>query len=402
MNPLYGTSGLDLGLDFGGLTPEEMARARARVAADALRGAPPSSYPGSSTSLTAAPGAPAAFAPAPQAKGQDFAGRRAALERQQQALEQPADYSQLGSYAKQRAGESRRQLVLALAAQRAGKDFAPVAQHFLRASESQQGPVSVTGGLVNEGGEFVADPQFQRQRQREQITQQMGRLDTQEQAAAQFATEQARRAEEAAGRREDRQATREATAAQREDTRGLRVEQQKATNLMQLSRQWEGISQNYRTQQEAVNNARAIGGKMKTGQKLSPVELQSLGIILAKVQDPNSVVMPSEAARVAAVLPLLDKYGPGAIVRMVNGEPFTQEMARDVANVIETYSDAATRSMQLHADQYKKRAQSMGLDPTLVLEPYWFRQESVSGAARPAVKPPGNVQQRASGYLRRQ
>jgi hypothetical protein len=74
---------------------------------------------------------------------------------------QPPDTTQLQNYAREREQGGTRQLMLALAAQEAGKEFAPAQAHFLKQAAAARDPMKFGGGLVAETGEFVADPSAQ-------------------------------------------------------------------------------------------------------------------------------------------------------------------------------------------------------------------------------------------------
>jgi hypothetical protein len=235
-NYLYDTSGLDLGF---GLDP---AQIRAQAAAAALRGqrqrqagvgrGGQTGSVGASTSLSDSPSATQPTGGAVRQPGRDFAGERARLEAELAQVDRPPDYSGLGRFAQTRAEEGRSSLLLALAAQQAGKEFAPLAQHFLRAAQAAEGPLQVTGGLVSPEGQFIADPAYQAAQRRAALERRLDTLNAAEQSAAQFAQQQERLAQEAQMRAEqakEAQAARDRQAAQdaayRQEMLRLRQEQ---------------------------------------------------------------------------------------------------------------------------------------------------------------------------------
>ena len=219
---LYGGSGLDLGFEAGfGEDPallSAQARAKALRRARVGRGSQTDTA-GTSTSLSAAPSAPAAFAaptqpsqPGQRPVGQrDFTGERSQIEGELTKANAPEDYSALSQYARDRDRQGHRSLILALAAQQAGDEFAPLATHFARAAEANRTPLKVTGGMLDSGGKFLADPAYQQEQRRATLEKRLDSLNASEQSAGQFTLQQARLAEEAKAR----QAATEESAAQR-------------------------------------------------------------------------------------------------------------------------------------------------------------------------------------------
>lgn len=120
--------------------------------------------------------------------------------KQAEGAMQPADTSSLADFARRRQQEGSQQLMLALAAQEAGKDFAPMQAHFLRQAGNANEPQKMGGGVVS-GGEFVQDPSHlqglkiqQAESKLKHIDQLLqGNLGAQQRAQLQQQAEQARR-----------------------------------------------------------------------------------------------------------------------------------------------------------------------------------------------------------------
>lgn len=182
---------LDISDIFPMTTPEEERRRLLRVG---------------STSLP-----PGAATPPPAAGGYDVAGlrRRAddAYQRAIEGLDATPDLGPWKQYAQQRSQQGGRQLLLALAAQQAGKEFQPLASQFLQKAMAARDPVQVgKAGMITGDGEFVADPYYQREKQAEMF---LKRAEALEKAAvsAQTAEESAKARAEAQRAREDYQRT---------------------------------------------------------------------------------------------------------------------------------------------------------------------------------------------------
>jgi hypothetical protein len=103
-----------------------------------------------------------------QADTQEYNPRtteRESIQKQMDQLNAPADYtSQIGE-AKRRSQDSGRQLLLAMAAQQAGEQYKPMAGTYLKKAMEMRDPLKVEGGFINEQGDVVIDPAFQREKQ---------------------------------------------------------------------------------------------------------------------------------------------------------------------------------------------------------------------------------------------
>ena len=127
-----------------------------------------------STSSTSQPVTPPPSETSTNPVEDGMAGRQSRLENELAGLQAPVDYSSLKGESQRRQGESTNSLVMALAAQNAGKGFEPFAAQYLKQSTAQRAPMQVEGGYINEQGDAVIDPAFKRQ---QQIAQAQRRLD---------------------------------------------------------------------------------------------------------------------------------------------------------------------------------------------------------------------------------
>lgn len=120
-------------------------------------------------------------------------------------LDAEPDLGAWKDYARQRSDQGGRQLLLALAAQQAGREFQPIAAHYLKQATAARDPLQVgKAGMITPEGEFIADPYFQREKRAEML---LKRADTLDKLAvsAQTAQERAEAAAEARRAREQHQ-----------------------------------------------------------------------------------------------------------------------------------------------------------------------------------------------------
>ena len=99
---------------------------------------------------------------APPVSGIDWRARSEALAKQYEAANAPPDMSALVAEGQRRGGEGMNNLMLALAAQQAGKEHEPMAGTFLKRAMALQDPMKFSGGQVDENGNVVMDPGYKR------------------------------------------------------------------------------------------------------------------------------------------------------------------------------------------------------------------------------------------------
>lgn len=95
----------------------------------------------------------------------DYYGRSNAAQQKADELNSaPTDYSALQNFAKQRGDQGDTAMLMAMAAQAAGENFAPFQQHFLKKALASQEPIKTNGGIITADGGFVKDPEAERDR----------------------------------------------------------------------------------------------------------------------------------------------------------------------------------------------------------------------------------------------
>jgi hypothetical protein len=146
---------------------------------------------------TVAPVTPDVEAPAAAAApaGPDFNTQRARVEALLDELNQSKDLSALQAEGKRRGARGGTDMLMALAAQQAGPGFEGVQQIMLKQAMAARDPLKFSGGIVNEEGQVVEDPNYKAQEQRSMYERRLAGLDRGENAAAIAAAERARRAE---------------------------------------------------------------------------------------------------------------------------------------------------------------------------------------------------------------
>jgi hypothetical protein len=80
----------------------------------------------------------------------------------QKAMLQPPDYAKAQEAYQKRAEGGGRQMMLALAAQRAGEGFNPMQAHFLKRAAEAEAPMKMLGGQMTPEG-FIEDPEYRQE-----------------------------------------------------------------------------------------------------------------------------------------------------------------------------------------------------------------------------------------------
>jgi len=154
--------------------------------------------------MAAVQGLRAEDAPAhvPSAPPIDYLGRQAALDKEYAALNAPQDMSGLQAEGKRRGERGNMDMMLALAAQNAGQDFAPVQQIMLKQAMAARDPLKYSGGMVNEQGDVIEDPGYKMVEQRRMLDLRQAGLDRTQAAAVMQQEKEANQARESQRDRE--------------------------------------------------------------------------------------------------------------------------------------------------------------------------------------------------------
>lgn len=93
----------------------------------------------------------------------DYYGRsNDAQQKAEELSAAPVDYSAMKAFAKQRGAQGDAAMMNALAAQFAGDQFQPVQEQLLKKAAAAQEPIKMAGGLITADGNFLKDPEAER------------------------------------------------------------------------------------------------------------------------------------------------------------------------------------------------------------------------------------------------
>ena len=260
------------------------------------------------------------------------------------------DAEPLMEYARQRREQANQNMVLGLTlGAKGGSAFAPAAQHVLTQALKESGDYEIPGGwgTVTQKG-VVWNPEKQEQADPQKLVTLYGIQE---------------RAESQRQYRSETQAQRDAQQAQRQDQQRWRFEDQARSHFDQVTKDTRDV----------LNMGRALSTLPPDG-RLTPVQQQSLIIMLNKFQDPGSVVREGEFNRVAEAQGLLQKWG-NIPAKIVSGQPMPPALVRDIRAVLGLYTTAAENTMRSTGKDYYENAEKRGLDPTqVVTDPRWHPQ----------------------------
>lgn len=351
-----------------------------------------------------------------------FGIQQRAMEASSQAskiLDSEPDVTPWQDYAKRRSQDGSQQLLLALAAQQAGKEFQPMAGMFLKQAMSAREPLNVgKAGMITGEGEFIADPFYQREKQAEIL---LKRADTLDKLAvsAQTAQERAQAAEEARRAREQYQQMmfgfreqslglqrdslalrgdlargRAEDAAERENERRReRLEREERLTREANERRIDGIRREYNARLQKVQDGAGFANSvmqtlaMPDIAKNAPAQI-SLVMQFGKMLDPDSVVREAEQRMIADARGWFDSLGMTPD-RIMSGVFLTPQQLAQMQRVAAEYARATNSRVDDLKGLYADLAQRNNLrveDVVLGYRP---------GGAAPAA-PAGRVREKGS------
>lgn len=339
-----------------------------------------------------------------------FGLQQRALEASQKAaevLDAEPDVTPWQDYAKRRSEEGGQQLLLALAAQQAGKEFQPMAGLFLKQAMSAREPINVgKAGMITGEGQFIADPYYQREKQAEIL---LRRADTLDKLAvsAQTAQERAEAAAEARRARDDYQRMvlglrEQGLAIQREGMelrRGLagqaaadRADREDRRREDGDAKRADAIRREYNARLAKVQDGAGFANSvmqtlaMPDITKNAPAQI-SLVMQFGKMLDPDSVVREAEQQMIANARGWFDSLGMTP-EKIMSGVFLTPQQLAQMRQVAAEYARASGQRVDDLKTQYADLAQRNAL-----------RVEDVVLGYRPgsAVAPPaGAVREKGS------
>jgi hypothetical protein len=335
---------------------------------------------------------------APQGLRQSSVQRaQSALPGQYEALEKamaPQDYTQMQDYAKQRTRQGQHSLLLALAAQEAGKEFEPIGGMYLKQAMEARQPLKTSTGFISPEGQHVEDAQLAADQKVKQITAQIQRNEQILSSAATAEEKEQARQDNLELKRQQMEQTMElrrmtaaaagATRASAGDARTWRAEDG-------LSKQYDAITKDLRAELDATRKVKQLAPTM-INRRPNAIEQQSMIVLLNKFLDPGSVVREGEFDRVAQAQGYVQR-AQNLMNRIANGELMSDTLISQIVSMADFYDTAARAQLQARGDAYWEKAARRGLDPTNVVVDPDYKPRGASAEQGPA---PGQVRLRGA------
>jgi hypothetical protein len=340
-----------------------------------------------------------AFQQQPQ-QGRDIAGLRQrsddAFTQGMSRLNEEPDIAKYQEFAKKRSAEGGQHLLLALAAQQAGKEFEPIGGMYLKQAMAARDPMQVgKAGMITGEGEFIADPFYQREKQADMLlkrSEYFAKL-------AETAETQQERAQAAEQARQDRLRSDELMRGQRqqgldlqrqsidqraEDQRNRAVERDqkaKTGDSAQIDKIGSQVYDDYhKNNKDDIQTVSAHQRLKATAQKADAASDISFVYQYMKMLDPGSVVREGEfaTAQNATGVPerILNMYN-----RALKGERLNPDQrAQFLATAERLANDSESRLTQSRS-VLERRLRAAGADPAIYL-PGW--NPAPAGGAAPS------------------
>lgn len=284
----------------------------------------------------------------------------------EQAYAEP-DLSGLQQEAQRRQGTGTSQLLLALAAQQAGQEFAPVSAHYLKQAAAAREPVKFAGGYINETGQIVRDPLYQQEQRRKMLEAQGTTLSDQERK---FIEEQGKNIDRDEARRSREQYQQgllglrgqltEDAATRRKDA----ADERRNTNTDRVgARVYDDFMRNTKDQQIVLN---AHENLKATAQRTDgPADISFLYQYM-KMLDPNSVVRETEFATAQNAGGVPDRIR-NLYNRAISGERLNPELRAQFLGTAANIANAAGVRIEQVRGDLARQLEAVGGDPKVYL-----------------------------------
>jgi hypothetical protein len=317
--------------------------------------------------------------------------------KQLEAANAPPDYSKMQEFAKQRSGQGRQSLLLALAAQAAGQGMEPMGGAFLKQAMAAQQPIKMGGGLITPEGQFIVDPEAQAERKMKLYEGRVAHIDKLLQgkldrdSRAELRREQNALTQKIA---EGNQAIRAMAASAAAGNAADRQQQGNWRIADSLSKQFDAQVKEFGQELAATQKVKQLA-PTALGRPPNAVEQQSMMILLNKFLDPGSVVREGEFSRVAQAQGFIDR-AQNYYNQIAKGQPLGPQLIKDIGGMADLYEKAARSKITEVGDLYSEKARRRGLDPMdVVVTPYYTHkgqgsspaaEAPAAGAKAPAVR----------------
>jgi hypothetical protein len=349
------------------LTPKPQARANALRTKPTRTSTSVSPTVGADVPVTPAQPQPMGAAQTRSMLGQQAMGDITAAEKEIERYTGPQDYTAMQDYAKQRTSQGQHSLLLALAAQAAGKEFEPIGGAYLKQAMEARTPLKTATGIIDDMGQHIEDPQAKAE-QRIKLAQ--GRMAKAQQILQSNAT-----AEEKAAAQREALALRAEIAAGNQALRAASIavmQSNKANSTSAAQDRVGGQVQDdfYRQSKDDIStkqsydNLKATASKAATGGSDLSFIFQYM-----KMLDPGSVVREGEFANAENSRGIPDSIR-NAYNKAMKGVRLTDTQRGEYLDVASRLAAESDRRMTERTQFMAQRLQQQGLNPAIYLPGY--------------------------------
>lgn len=298
-------------------------------------------------------------------------------DRATQLMAQPLDYSGIQTFAKQRGQEGEQAMLNALAAQYAGEQFQPLQQQFMKTAAGSKEPIKMGGGMITGAGQFIKDPEAA---QDKEVALLLNQAKAYEQMAQ---TAETARERIEAQRKHDQTMEQLRLMGLGLQQQGLDLRREIAANKTEdhsknwraedtLRKDFDTLTKDLRDQLTETGKITQIINATPPGRKPDALAQQSLVILLNKFLDPGSVVREGEFDRVVKAQGL-EGRARNLSDRILKGQPLDANTIRQINDLAQLYSQAATAKIQSIANNYSDIATRRKLDVSSVISDPRYR-----------------------------
>lgn len=298
----------------------------------------------------------------------------------------PQDYTAMQDYAKQRTKQGQHSLLLALAAQTAGQEFAPIGGAYLKQAMEARTPLKTATGIIDDMGQHIEDPQAKAEQRIKLAQARMAKAQqvlqsnaTAEEKAAAQAESNALRREIAAGNNALRQMT--AGLAQQN---AAGVAQGRVMN--QANQLRDDFAKATEKPREALRAAQQVTSLVPDLQKMNAQQQQATVFAFMRMLDPGSVVRESEYALAEKGKGLLDMVA-NYPTQLASGKKLTPQQVLNMQELSHEIIKQQQRLIDEAQTNYASVATQAGIPVNYVLPGY----RPAGGGAADAGPAPGAV-----------
>lgn len=310
--------------------------------------------------------------------------REMALKYGQEAADAEAaepDLTAAQDYLRKRGEGGSMATLLALAAQAAGEDFAPIQAHYLKRAAAASDPLKIGTGMLTPDGQYVRDTVADAQRKAAAKARQ---AQAYEQMATGLETAEQRRLDALERARQADEFKRMGLDLQQQ---GLQLRRDMAANRPQDDSKKFRAEDNLRSEflkradkiREGTSHAQNVVTLLSDPTiKNDPTKQVSLVFSFGKMLDPESVVRESEYALIANARGLFDSLQQ-MIPALQTGAKLTPTQLQSMQGIAQQMLGGASTRIDALSQYYDNLARRRGVDPENVLPSYATRASAAPG-----------------------